>query len=222
MLYAGLAQTRPKDPLVAGQVFSVSAHDLAALTGTKAISHYGPLVGAASRLEATQITLHPSPDGSHCACQAINLVREARHVLDEGRVEWEFNEEALAFLEQVRRHLTRVGAGTMMRLRTGWGMRLYDLALVWAGEADTACQEISPDGLRHLLGLDGKYRALDNLKRRVIAPAIEDVNRHSDLAITLSQARTGLRIGRLQFQIRTSSAMATQVDNNSGYTPFSQ
>jgi plasmid replication initiation protein len=48
--------------------------------------------------------------------------------------------------------------------------------------------------------LDDKYSSIRDLKKRVIEPAVADVNGHSDLWVKWGQRKTGRRVTHLQFQ----------------------
>ena len=212
LLHAGLVQVKSKESLNAERVFSVSANALADMTGTAARSHYRHLAEAAAAMRSMYVTVHHNPDGTDRGRRRreINLLQHVEYIEGEGRVEWQFTNSILPYISHLRERFTRIRAQYIMPMRSQWGMRLYELALAWLGGADTASREFHPDDLRHVLGLDGKYRMLKDLKTRVIYPALEDINRHSDLTIRFGQVKAGRRVIGLQFEITRTEPAAPQ------------
>ena len=203
LLHAGLVQIKASEKLSAERVFSVTANALADMTGTAARSHYRHLAQAAEAMRSMYVTVHLNPDGTDRGRRRreINLVQHVDYIDGEGRVEWQFTNSILPYISQLRERFTHIRAKYIMPMQSQWGMRLYELALAWLGAGKTTERELHPDDLRHLLGLDGKYPRLDNLKDRVIYPAIEDINRYSDLTIRFGQVKAGRRVIGLQFLI---------------------
>ncbi len=91
-----------------------------------------------------------------------------------------------------------------MPMGSSYGIRLYELCLQWVG---VGCEpEFEIDEFRELLGLGDKYKAVKDLRVRVINPAIIDINKHSKLRVTVNSKKCRRRITHLQFKIIEKSA----------------
>jgi plasmid replication initiation protein len=78
-----------------------------------------------------------------------------------------------------------------------YGIRLYELLMQWKS---TGKREIEIEWLKELLELDTSYERMDNLKRRVIEPAIKDINTHSNFQVSWTQRKTGRKVTHLTFE----------------------
>jgi plasmid replication initiation protein len=61
-------------------------------------------------------------------------------------------------------------------------------------------REIEIDWLRKTWGLETKYKALKDLKKWVIEPAMKDINKHSNLWVKFGQRKAGRRVVEFKFQ----------------------
>lgn len=68
--------------------------------------------------------------------------------------------------------------------------------------------------LRARLCLDDKYKVYQDFKKRVLMPAVDEINRHAEFSIELSGVeKTGQAAERLQFTMRQKQAFAAVVDD---------
>ena len=49
--------------------------------------------------------------------------------------------------------------------------------------------------------MENKYQRLEVLKRRVIQPALDDINTHSDIHVDFGQRKSGRTVTHFQFRI---------------------
>ena len=69
------------------------------------------------------------------------------------------------------------------------------------------------EDFKRLMGIEGRYNDIKDLKRRVIQPAMEDVNKHTEFSIIAGQRKAGRRITHLQFKVvekESSKAVAAK------------
>jgi plasmid replication initiation protein len=60
-------------------------------------------------------------------------------------------------------------------------------------------REVSVEWLRDAFQLENKYPAIKDFKKRVIEPAVTQVNEHSPLWVKWDQRKTGRRVSHLVF-----------------------
>jgi plasmid replication initiation protein len=77
-----------------------------------------------------------------------------------------------------------------------YGIRLYELLMQWKS---TGKREIEIEWLKKQFELDGSYSAMCDLKKRVIDPAVKDINEHSNYQIKWEQRKTGRKVTHLTF-----------------------
>jgi plasmid replication initiation protein len=68
---------------------------------------------------------------------------------------------------------------------------------------DFGKKEFSIAELKHRLELEDQYDRTDNLKLRVIDPAIKDINKHSDILVDYTQRKTGRAVTHFIFTFKS-------------------
>ena len=58
-----------------------------------------------------------------------------------------------------------------------------------------------------MLGLNDKYSDVKNLRVRVLDPAVDEINKHTDLRVTMTPIRRGRRVTGFHFLIRVDAQM---------------
>jgi hypothetical protein len=123
------------------------------------------------------------------------------------------------YLLQVKREFFRFRLYQVMQLRSGYAIRLYQWAKRWEFRKSV---EISIQDLRTVLGANnstGSSESRGNLaeyadfKRRAIKPAIDEINKKTDLSLGFRELkRPGSKaIDRLVFSIRSEPAPELEV-----------
>jgi plasmid replication initiation protein len=67
----------------------------------------------------------------------------------------------------------------------------------WSSKGE---REIEVSELKEMLQLEGRYKRFNNFLERVIKPAIEDINMHSNLLVTYGIRKRGRTISHIQFK----------------------
>jgi len=91
--------------------------------------------------------------------------------------------------------------GILRGLRGKYAIALYELARDYIG---TGIPLMSLDEFRKLMGVkENEYRNFDNLRRRIIEPAVQEINQVTDLEIsyTLFRARRTRRWASIKFSV---------------------
>jgi plasmid replication initiation protein len=71
-----------------------------------------------------------------------------------------------------------------------YATRLYELLVSWRSAGKTPIIELSD--FRSKLGLlDQEYKLMHNFKNRVLDPAIEQINEHTDITVKVDNIRQG-------------------------------
>lgn len=199
LLIAALMQVKAKDKLDYRKRYYVSANTLADMTGTKAYENYKELKKAADDLMNTTVLVADTPDGKALPNPIrINLVSSCEYIKGQGTVGLRFTEEITPYVSDVRSRFAQYQAKYVMPMKSSYGIRLYELCLQWLGYE----REFSVDDFRQMFGLSGKsFERIEVIKRRVIKPALDDINTHSDIRVDLGQRKAGRKVTHFQFRI---------------------
>lgn len=197
VLMACLAQIKAKESLDHTRIFSVSANALADITGTAAKSSYGSLKRAMVELRDKFLTIHLTPEGAPARRREINFVNYCDYIESEGRVELTFSPAICPYISQLKSNFTKIMLSHVMPMKSGYGIRLYELCLQWLGDE----REFAIADFRRIMGIEDKYLDIGDLKKRVIQPAIKDINTYSNMRVRVGQRKAGRVVTHLQFQI---------------------
>ncbi len=197
IILACIAQVRRDQPLTDQQLYTVSAQQIADMTGTQLGTAYQHLKTASERLFRREVTLHEAPNGQGGAkVRLTRWVQEVVYQKDQGTVALRFSQPMVPYLSQLTEQFTRYALTDVARMDSAHAIRLYELLCQWR---DAGEREVSIEWLRDAFQLDGKYPAIKDFKRRVLEPAVEQINEHSPLWCKWDQRKTGRRVSHLVF-----------------------
>lgn len=198
IMLAAIAQVSPHAQPTDEIMYTVSAHDFIGMTGQSLKHAYQELKDAALRLmrREVRIFLEPNGGGKKTKVRLTRWVQTIGYVEDEGKIELRFGKDVLPYLCQLREQFTVYNLRDVAKMTSGYGIRLYEMLAQWKKVGQ---KEITIEWLRHRLQLEDKYPNIRDLKRRVIDPAIADINNTSDLWVKVDQRKTGRRVTHLCF-----------------------
>ena len=182
------------------RIITVYAQDYAQLFGLCPKSAYTQLRSVVGGLYARDIYLQ---DVHRRRRSHIRWVQQVDYFDGEGRVDLHFSEKIKVYLGSLRGDFTSYFIEHVAGLSSNYAVRLYEMLVQWADIRTDI--EVSLDVLRERLQLTNRYPAFDNLRRRVIEPALGDLNRQSNLAIDCVSVRRGRKVVGLRFQFQAKS-----------------
>ena len=198
VILSAISQVRRDKPVTDEVLYSVTAADLAELCGTDPKTAYRDLQNAAERLQTRRVSLILEPDGVTIRSKRRRVtcwVQTVDYIDQEGRIEMRFGKDILPYLTGLQREFTRYALSDVAKMTSAYGIRLYELLVQWKGGR----REVALDDLRRWLQLEDRYPSIKDLKRRVLDPAVEQINEHSPLMLTWSQRKTGRKVTHLVF-----------------------
>ncbi|HID29537.1 MAG TPA: RepB family plasmid replication initiator protein [Desulfobacterales bacterium] len=207
LLLACIASSDPRTLTADTQVY-LTASAFADLADLNARGAYDDLQRAATRLFHRYVTIdNPDPEDPALAKTLTRWVSAIDYFPGQGRVRVYFSPRIIPYLAQLSEQFTKYKLRHVAKFRSLYGVRLYELLIQWQSTGE---REIQIDWLRKTFGLQDKYPRIDDLKRRVINPAIKDVNEHSNLWVKCGQRKMGRRIVAFQFQFGLKESKEAQ------------
>jgi len=143
--------------------------------------------------------------------QSIAPVRNSK---DEVCLEFEFSNKLKPFLLQLKQYvqLNRIEIAPM---KSGFSVRIYSILKAHRDKMrahekeSTLSYEI--EELKSILGIQGKYKAIDNFKRRVLNVAKKEINHNSSsIMVDIKNIRTNRKVTGIQFIIRDRGNIPTE------------
>ena len=118
-----------------------------------------------------------------------------------------------AYAPDLRRKLynpevyARINLAVQERFGSGYALALYENCVRFRKVGSTGWIDL--DRWRDLLGVEpGQYPAFKYLNRDVLKPAVEEVNRYSDIHVELHRKREGRRVSALRFSVHENDQLA--------------
>ena len=192
-----IAQVRRDEPLTDQRLYTVSAQQIADMTGTQLGTAYQNLKAASERRFRREATLHDGANGQGGAkVRLTRWVQEVVYQKDLGTIALRFSQPMVPYLSQLTEQFTRYALTDIARMDSAHAIRLYELLCQWR---DAGQREVSIEWLRNAFQLGDKYPAIKDFKKRVIQPSIEQINEYSPLWVKWEQRKTGRRVSHLIF-----------------------
>lgn len=197
IILACISQARRDEEVTDEVLYSVTAAELAELSGTALEASYSELKAAALRLKRREVRLTQEPNGKgkKPSIMITGWVQTIIYREGEGRVELRFTKDMLPYLTGLQREFTRYALSDVAKMTSAHGIRLYELLAQWP----EGHRVVEVDELRRWLQLEDRYPLMADLRRWVIEPAVEQINEHSPLTLTWSQRKTGRKVTHLVF-----------------------
>ncbi len=102
--------------------------------------------------------------------------------------------------EYLKMGYTPVNVQIWLSLNNSYAQRFYDLLRLWSGTKDTINYKL--DEIKELLMLEDKYSKYNDFKRRVIIPAIKELNETGYFEIDIKENKVGRKVDSIDFYIK--------------------
>jgi len=213
VMLLALCQIQKNEVVTESELYSVHAKDLADLSGTSLVQAYKELKSAALKLKRREVSIYEKPngEGKHSSVMIANWVQSIRYVKDAGKVDLRFNYDMIPYINQLTTEFTEFFMHSIehnaFKMNSTYGYRLYELLMQWKS---TGRRELDIEWLRDLFDLTDNYKLMADFKKRVIEPAVEDINTHTPYWVKYTQQKTGRKITHFVFSFGLKNPAKTK------------
>jgi plasmid replication initiation protein len=117
------------------------------------------------------------------------------YVPQSGCIDLFFSPHIIPFLSEIKDNFTQYKLEHVLNLKSSYGVRLYEiLKSSMNGE-----MTLTVEWLKESLELPESYNQISNLKDRVLNPAINEINKHTDMTASYEQIKKGRSIIAFKF-----------------------
>jgi plasmid replication initiation protein len=202
VLYA-VVQGREEDRLKPNETFTVDAKDFAAKFNIDSSNVYRLLKEACDHLFDRWIRIddiHPKTGLPRVV--KTRWVSDVAYVDGAGLVEFTFAKKVIPYISRLETEYTAYRLEKIGHMSSVYAVRLYEALIQYLtiGKRTLGVEEI-----KEMLGISGEYKAIKDLKKRVIDVAVTQINEHSDIKVKYEQKRTGRFITDLVFTIKSKA-----------------
>ena len=128
----------------------------------------------------------------------VPLVNKRTYFKKEGRFHIEFHEDLMPYIANLKSRYTKYELVNIGAFTSTHTIRLYELCSQYKKIGQ---REIKLETLKDWLQISDKYQQIKDFKKRVLIPAIEEINAKSDLMVSFEPIKQGRTITAFKFTI---------------------
>jgi len=197
VVLACVGQVYSKEALLITDEFELSAKDFSELFSVSDKRAYLSLIEVAESLFHRYVVVdNPYPEKPRVKQLKMRWLSSIKYLTDDGKIILRFSQDMLPYLSELKGTFTRYELKHVGNMTSIYGIRLYELLMQWRS---TGKREIEIDWLKKQFQIEQLYPEMCDLKKRVIDPAVSDINTHSNYNVSWTQRKTGRRVTHLTF-----------------------
>lgn len=213
LLLCAISQLDSRRPLPPGTRITITASDFADTYPAVDKKHaYEIIKEAAEKLYTREIQLKDGHRKGHGG--AFRWIERHEHFAREGKVQVVFTTSIAPYLTMLHQQFTKFRMQQVAELRSIYAFRLFEMLMQWKA-ADQELN-IALDDFRNRLRLNDQYPRFCDFKRRVIMPAVDELQKKAGLTIDWHPVRQGRAVKSLSFRFQDSEQMALFEDDVAG------
>lgn len=128
-------------------------------------------------------------------------VQRISYVENEAFVRIKFSDDVVPLITNLEKHFTSYELEQVSSLTSAYAIRLYEVLIAWRSTGKIPMIEVQD--LRLKLGvLDTEHQRMEAFKRRVLEPAVKQINEHTDITAEYEQHKQGRSIIGFSFKFK--------------------
>lgn len=153
---------------------------------------YRDMKRAADGLLSRYLTLHPKVGHT----KKINWFSSVEYIDQHASVEVEFTPAVKVRVQGLLENFTTIPILSVGKLKSIYGIRLYELLMQFK---KTGFRQISIDDFRIAMDCVKRYAATKNLKQKVLATALSDLEKNNNMKVKVEDVKVGRTIVAFKF-----------------------
>ena len=195
-----------KDETITDQtMYDLRVEDLASLTGTRIKDAYKLFKDAATCLYRRELMI------SNGFKDLTRWVQTVRYIDGKGVIKIRFNHDILPYLTNLKENFTSYNLKHVSKFKSTYGVRVYELIKQWKNTKNFVEVEISE--ISSMFQLPKSYEKMSSLKAKVLEPAINDINTHSDITVSYENIKEGRKIIGFKFVWKNKESKPKKLSN---------
>lgn len=213
ILYALLSQVQHTKEIPPGHVFRASYSDLAALLGDNVTAKAAKkdLKPVIEKMASRNFKLETGT-----AYVVLNWFQKIG--CEDGEVFAMFSNDLLPFISELTSHYTKVDLQLVYQFDNQYAIRFYEWMKkefdIASSQNKSAQLTLSVDELRHRLDLKKKYPRWNNMRARVIEPALREIEEKTDFRIDVITVKKAQVVDALVFDIKKKKSKSVDSSSN--------
>ncbi|ENU64225.1 MULTISPECIES: replication initiation protein RepM [Acinetobacter] len=195
--------------ITADSKLEIHANDYASRFNVSNDGAYKALKSAVLNLFDRQFSFKEEDKKGNIGTVKSRWVSRIKYIDDSATLEITFAPDVVPLITRLEQQFTSYQLKQVTQLTSKYAIRLYELIIAWREVGKVP--QIELNDFRNRIGLENsEYTAMCDFKKRVLEPAIKQINEHTDIVTTYEQHKKGRSITGFSFkfkqkQIRTEA-----------------
>ena len=186
LILSAIALVNPREKMP--DEITIHASDYGHQWGVDETNSYRQLKEARANLFDRKITIKNGDE-----VDEMRWVYRAKYADGEGYIKLSFSPNIKPYLSQLKSHFTSYHLTEVKSFKSSHAIRLYELLMQYKKNGWYA---ESVSNLKAIFGVEDNYPRWADLQRRVIKPAVKEINQESNYSVKFETKRTGRKITR--------------------------
>lgn len=136
--------------------------------------------------------------------------KKVTYIKGEGKIVLTWSDDVLKYISQLKNRFTTYKLRYIASLQSSYSIRLYELLMQFSSTSE---RTIYLEDFRSLLQLHDKYQNFKDLNKKIIKPAIKELNEISDLNVILKTIKKGRSVTALSFDFKKKKQIQLETIN---------
>lgn len=177
---------------------------------------YTVLKDACKNLFARQFSYQEISKSGNPTTFTSRWVSKIGYTENEATVQIVFAPDVVPLITRLEEQFTSYELEQVAPLQSKYAVRLYELLIMWRSVGKTPILKI--EDFRQKIGVGvSEYSVISNLKQRVLEPAIEQINAHTDITVTWEQHKRGRTITGFSFKFKQKPQQSPKTLKNGDF-----
>ncbi|MEO3701449.1 MULTISPECIES: replication initiation protein RepM [Acinetobacter] len=187
----------------------IHASDYAERFNVSKEASYDALKNAVNNLFERKFTFKEQLDNGKEIVVKSRWISQISYIPHLAILEIIFSPAVVPLVTRLERHFTSYQLKQVAQLTSKYAIRLYELLIAWRSLGKTPILEISD--FRQKIGVqDTEYKTMSDFKKRVLEPAIEQINKETDITVKYDQHKTGRVVSGFEFKFKIKGEAASK------------
>jgi len=172
-------------------------------------SVYGQLKDAMNSLYNRSVTIHDiDPVTKKARVRETRWISEKAYIDGAGHIQIVFTPEVIKYITRLEVEFTSYQLEKVGHMTSAYAVRIYELL---TQHRDIGNRTLNLKWLRETLQMEvQEYKLTADFIKRVLDPAVDQINKHSDLTVSYKAVKTGRAITDFVFKIKSKDAKPKQ------------
>lgn len=185
--------------------YQIAVADFVDVMGIDGHGYHTRIRGCAKTLLKKPVVIHKK-NGGELICNWFSSIEYSKDAT--GNVELCFDPKLKPYLLQLKREFTEFRAGSVMKLKSAYSIRIYELLKQYK---KIGKRRIEIEALKQMLGVNGRYKLYGHFKSRVLTIAQAEINSDMDCDIRFEyeEIKIGRKVIAIEFTITHNQVLET-------------